>query len=306
MRCFYDVKLLVHDVKLLVLGEKQSGKSSLISSFAEELSEDSSIDYQNVSPKKKRIIVNGIDINALVWERSSGNSLSIRGASGIIIAVDLSNPDSLKSLPKLLNFVNQNARDDAKVAIVGTKRDADGSMAPGCFDPFLKNTDGYPTIIGYFETSAKEVLKVKAAFKGLISEVISKDILITRAMTKYNSLIEKLDVFITKMESLSQSTKGIYDAGFLMFSPNKSKGMALKVDHLLAIKLREELNRREKSIETIFSDENIRLLRSNVIECNLMPQKEGFIEKLNIGKELRMILKLSQAEEQVSTASVGP
>ena len=125
-------------------------------------------------------------------------------------------------------------------------------------------------------------------------------------MTKYNSLIEKLDVFITKMESLSQSTKGIYDAGFLMFSPNKSKGMALKVDHLLAIKLREELNRREKSIETIFSDENIRLLRSNVIECNLMPQKEGFIEKLNIGKELRMILKLSQAEEQVSTASVGP
>lgn len=58
MRCFYDVKLLV-------LGDKHSGKSSLISSFAEELSDDSSIDYQSVSPKKKRIIVEG---GYLLWK----------------------------------------------------------------------------------------------------------------------------------------------------------------------------------------------------------------------------------------------
>jgi len=148
-------------IKLLVIGDKGTGKSDLISCYSDisHCSGDSSLmknDEKRIDCSNRTIKLGGNTIRFQIWDPAEQQSLSpehYRAVSGILLVYDITNQLSFDSIRNWITTVDENASETVAKILLGNKCDLRKEKA-------VKYTKGAKLArelgIPFYETSAKE------------------------------------------------------------------------------------------------------------------------------------------------------
>jgi small GTP-binding protein len=156
--------------KLLLIGDSGVGKSSLLLRFSDNTFSGSFIATIGVDFKTKTLDVDGNAIKLQIWDTAGQErfrtitSSYYRGAHGVIVVFDVTNPESFANVRKWLLEINRYASETAQKLLVGNKSDLVNERKVSTEEAReLADELG----IQYFETSAKASSKVEASFDKL-------------------------------------------------------------------------------------------------------------------------------------------
>jgi len=152
--------------KILLLGDFNVGKTSLIRRFVDNSFDDKYLSTIGVKISKKRIDIEGKDLEFLIWDIEGDTPQKpipahyFRGASGAIFVVDTVRKKSRKNLLEYIEiFKTLNPQADYVIAY--NKVDL---LSPEQIEKIKIEKDS-------FLTSAKEGLNVNSLFETLASKV---------------------------------------------------------------------------------------------------------------------------------------
>jgi len=166
----YDYKF-----KVLMCGDSNVGKSSLVLRFADNTYSEDFISTIGVDFKVKKLEVGNNMVQLAVWDTAGQerfrtiSSGYYRGAHGIIIVFDVTNKQSFENISNWMQDIDKYSLNIAKV-LVGNKADLkDRQIQFVTAQKFAQSVN-----MEYFETSAKENVNVLSVFTHIASEI--KDI----------------------------------------------------------------------------------------------------------------------------------
>uniref|UniRef100_UPI0037E94032 ras-related protein Rab-35 isoform X1 n=1 Tax=Semicossyphus pulcher TaxID=241346 RepID=UPI0037E94032 len=152
-----------HLFKLLIIGDSNVGKSSLLLRFADNSFSGSYITTIGVDFKIRTVDIDGERVKLQIWDTAGQErfrtitSTYYRNTHGVIIVYDVTNPESFVNVKRWLNEISQNCDNVCKI-LVGNKND----------DPARKQVDTQDAVrfgesmgVRVFETSAKENINVE-------------------------------------------------------------------------------------------------------------------------------------------------
>lgn len=155
-----------HLFKLLIIGDSNVGKSSLLLRFADNSFSGSYITTIGVDFKIRTVEMDGERVKLQIWDTAGQErfrtitSTYYRNTHGVIIVYDVTNPESFVNVKRWLNEISENCDNVCKI-LVGNKND----------DPAKKKVDtqdamqfGRSLGVPLFETSAKENINVEEMF----------------------------------------------------------------------------------------------------------------------------------------------
>ncbi|XP_058510099.1 ras-related protein Rab-35 [Solea solea] len=155
-----------HLFKLLIIGDSNVGKSSLLLRFADSSFSGSYITTIGVDFKIRTVDIDGERVKLQIWDTAGQErfrtitSTYYRNTHGVIVVYDVTNPESFVNVKRWLNEISQNCDNVCKI-LVGNKND----------DPSRKQVDtqdamrfGESVGVRVFETSAKENINVEEMF----------------------------------------------------------------------------------------------------------------------------------------------
>ena len=156
--------------KLIIIGDSGIGKSCLLNRFAEDAYTDAYISTIGVDFKIRTLEIDGRIVKLQIWDTAGQErfrtitSSYYRGAHGIMLVYDITNPDSFANLNQWLKEVETYAKDDARKIIIGTKADLASKRRVEYTDALEYAKDHG---MEYVETSAKTTQNIELAFTSL-------------------------------------------------------------------------------------------------------------------------------------------
>lgn len=153
--------------KLIIIGDSGIGKSSLLNRFADDVYTDSYISTIGVDFKIRTIDIDGKMCKLQIWDTAGQErfrtitSSYYRGAHGILLVFDITNPESFVNLTAWLKEVTNYASETVNLILIGTKSDLVEKRKISYTDAseFAKNNN-----MEYIETSAKSSINIDTAF----------------------------------------------------------------------------------------------------------------------------------------------
>jgi len=167
-----------HLFKLLLIGDSGVGKSSLLLRFADNTFSDSFIATIGVDFKIRTIDINGAQVKLQIWDTAGQErfrtitSSYYRGAHGIIVVYDITNPDSFQNVRKWLQEINRYASENVQKILVGNKADL-VSERKVSYEDAKELADELG--VNFLETSAKNASNVELAFENMAKAIKEKD-----------------------------------------------------------------------------------------------------------------------------------
>ena len=160
--------------KLIIIGDSGIGKSCLLNRFADDIYTDTYISTIGVDFKIRTIVVNGRLCKLQIWDTAGQErfrtivSSYYRGAHGIVLVYDITNPESFTNCEMWLTEVQRYATDQVKIILVGTKSDLSEKRKVAFAD-----AQEFAAKHGmeYVETSAKITSNVESAFMKLANDL---------------------------------------------------------------------------------------------------------------------------------------
>ena len=156
--------------KVLLLGNSDVGKSSLLLRFVDSLWNDAFVPTIGVDFKVKTLEINNKKVKMQIWDTAGQErfrtvvSTYFRGAHGILLLYDVTNKDSFKNLENWLIEIEKNASDKVLKILLGNKCDLND-------DREIQTEEGQAFAIRngmeFMETSAKMNTNVSEAFETL-------------------------------------------------------------------------------------------------------------------------------------------
>ncbi len=161
-------------VKIIVAGASQAGKTSLVHKFVF----DKFIDVSpTVGINFAQKICNGEagPLNMSIWDLSGQNRFRflmpkfLSGATGVILVIDQTRPDTLTMGAEWLNLINQYAHSDHKEAIVlaGAKTDLPSHIAQDLIHRFCREFN----VADFVPCSSKEGTNVVRVFERVATAI---------------------------------------------------------------------------------------------------------------------------------------
>lgn len=164
-------------MKLLMVGDSGVGKSCLLLRFVEDKFNPSFITTIGIDFKIKTIDFNNTKIKLQIWDTAGQERFRTittayyRGAMGIIIVYDVCDQNSFDRVETWYKTVQQHAKEDAQVIIVGNKCDEEDSRVVSTQQgEQLAQSLGVP----FIEASAKTGLNVSDVFYKLSGLILEK------------------------------------------------------------------------------------------------------------------------------------
>lgn len=159
----------VHQKKVCLLGDFAVGKTSLIRRFVEGRFEEKYLSTIGVTVSRKIVHRETSQIQMLIWDLAGGEKFSgyranyLRGASGALIVMDLTRPDTLDGLVAFAGHFLE-VSPSAPIVFLGNKVDleAERRVTLEQLKTAIEGFDGPLKI-----TSAKTGSEVDAAFETL-------------------------------------------------------------------------------------------------------------------------------------------
>ena len=156
--------------KVLLLGNSDVGKSSLLLRFVDSLWNDAFVPTIGVDFKVKTLEINNKKVKMQIWDTAGQErfrtvvSTYFRGAHGILLLYDVTNKDSFKNLENWLIEIEKNSSDKVLKILVGNKCDLSD-------DREIQTEEGQAFAVRngmeFMETSAKMNTIVSEAFETL-------------------------------------------------------------------------------------------------------------------------------------------
>ena len=153
--------------KVLLLGNSDVGKSSLLLRFVDSLWNDAFVPTIGVDFKVKTLEINNKKVKMQIWDTAGQErfrtvvSTYFRGAHGILLIYDVTNKDSFKNLENWLIEIEKNSSDKVLKILLGNKCDLSD-------DREIQTEEGQAFAIRngmeFMETSAKMNTNVSEAF----------------------------------------------------------------------------------------------------------------------------------------------
>lgn len=160
--------------KLLVVGDSGVGKSNLLFRFADNIFIEDSINTIGVDFKIRHIELDGKQIKLQIWDTAGQDrfktivSTYFRGAHGVILVYDVTNPTSFMHLKGWLEEARKYAPDDVSLMVIGNKSD----MVKAKAVDYATGKEFADSIgASFLETSAKTAVNVENAFFALAGDI---------------------------------------------------------------------------------------------------------------------------------------
>ena len=180
--------------KVLLLGNSDVGKSSLLLRFVDKTWSDSFVPTIGVDFKVKTMNIGDKTVKMQIWDTAGQERFRnvvasyFRGSNGILLIYDVTNRDSFKNLDSWLEVIENNASDNVLKILIGNKVDL-------VEDIEIKKEEGQQFANRYnmqfIETSAKLDTNVSEAFETLAKLMIefnSKQVPLTQKKTDNKKL----------------------------------------------------------------------------------------------------------------------
>lgn len=160
--------------KLLLIGDSGVGKSCLLLRFADDTYTETYISTIGVDFKIRTVEIDGKVIKLQIWDTAGQErfrtitSSYYRGAHGIIVVYDVTEPDTFQAVERWMSEIERFAGPEVNKMLVGNKSDmvskkqVDYSQAKEFADSLN---------IPFFETSAKDNQNVEQAFLDLTRDI---------------------------------------------------------------------------------------------------------------------------------------
>jgi Ras-related protein Rab-4B len=168
----YDYRL-----KLIIIGDANSGKSCLLEQFREGRFFAGSTHTIGVEFASKIVSINDKRIKLQIWDTAGQDRYRTvsrsyyRGALGAIVVYDITSRESFNNLPRWIQDAREQASKEVTIAVVGNKRDLSNERAVPMLDAsrFCQERD-----LLFMETSALTGEGVVDIFELLTRRVIDK------------------------------------------------------------------------------------------------------------------------------------
>ena len=156
--------------KVLLLGNSDVGKSSLLLRFVDSVWNDGFVPTIGVDFKVKTLEINNKKVKMQIWDTAGQErfrtvvSTYFKGAHGILLLYDVTNKDSFKNLENWLIEIEKNSSDKVLKILLGNKCDLSD-------DREIQSEEGKAFAVRngmeFMETSAKMNTNVSEAFETL-------------------------------------------------------------------------------------------------------------------------------------------
>ena len=177
--------------KVLILGNSQVGKSSILNQFTEGSFSESMPPTLGIDYKISQITVGDETIKLQIWDTAGQEKFKsitenfYKGAQGIILVFDLTDRDSFSNIRTWLKNVFEKAGKNVVICLVGNKLDL--------LDMYTRDKDKYHDELEksvrqeevdqlltehsfhYLKASAKKNVNIKEAFNFIAAELLKKN-----------------------------------------------------------------------------------------------------------------------------------
>ena len=161
-------------LKILLIGDSQVGKTSLLLKYTEHVFPEEHIATIGVEYKDKFILKDNYNIRLQIWdtagqERFHSITKNIyRNANGVLFVYDITNQESFSNIKNWIKDL-QNVGNDIKGVIIGNKIDLEQKRDVSKQD--LEEI-GKKYNMPILETSAKQSINVNEGFELLVNELL--------------------------------------------------------------------------------------------------------------------------------------
>ena len=164
--------------KVLLLGDTDVGKSSLILRYTEETFNSKLVNSIGVDFKMKKKEIDGKIIKVQIWDTAGHERFRsitysyYRGANAIIIVFDITDKKSFLSITEWLKQIEKHAKENVFKFLVGNKSDL-AEERKVTFEEAKEYADKHD--LPYIETSAKEGININELFESSINSFLSSN-----------------------------------------------------------------------------------------------------------------------------------
>ena len=169
---YYDEK-----IKLMIIGETRTGKTSLISRYCKgDYSESPYLSTIGIDFQIKNLTINSKKIRLQIWDTAGQERFRniaknyYQSSDGFIIVYDITNSESFQTLDYWIEEIKSNSHEFTKMILVGNKCDLEDERQ-------VKKEEGKDYAkkekIKFYEVSAKEGTNINTAFDTLVKNILS-------------------------------------------------------------------------------------------------------------------------------------
>jgi len=163
--------------KLLLIGDSGVGKTCILYRFSDDAFNTTFISTIGIDFKIKTIELHGKKIKLQIWDTAGQERFHTittsyyRGAMGIMLVYDITNPKSFDNIAKWLRNIDEHASEDVEKMLLGNKCDmADKRMVSKERGEQIAREHG----IRFLETSAKANINIDKSFYDLAEAILDK------------------------------------------------------------------------------------------------------------------------------------
>ena len=168
-------KLVDRIYKILLIGESNVGKTSIILRFTDNTFDSTGISTLGVDVKCKFVSYNNIKIKLIIWdtagqERFRGLAKNyFHGCNGFILVYDITNKKSFDQLKGWMNDAKEKMDAGAKMIVVGNKKDCVNERA---IESDVLKEFGEKYNVMTMEVSAKTNEGIDEIFNAMVQELV--------------------------------------------------------------------------------------------------------------------------------------
>jgi len=163
--------------KLLLIGDSGVGKTCILFRFSDDAFNTTFISTIGIDFKIKTIELHGKRIKLQIWDTAGQERFHTittsyyRGAMGIMLVYDITNPKSFDNIAKWLRNIDEHANEDVEKMILGNKCDmTEKRIISKEKGEAIAREHG----IRFLETSAKANINIERAFIELAEAILKK------------------------------------------------------------------------------------------------------------------------------------